>query len=256
MAAQPKSWITIDSVVRDYLDEAELSNHKYYKCWNLAFRGMEQLGLDFFYNIKSSKLPVKENRTVELPNDFINYTKIGVFNNRGEVIPLKFNNKLSNFADLKPNRLEETQDKTLFDYYSPQAGIFYNYSNGTYFGNLYGIPSGAPFVGNFKIDTANSLILLNDGFIYDYVIVEYIAAPKEGEEYYIPVQFREALIAYIAWKDIANIPSSRKGNLGDKRDRRHEFYNERRLANARYKPFYLDQAYELALESTRLTVKT
>ena len=44
--------------------------------------------------------------------------------------------------------------------------------------------------------------------------------------------------------------------LGEKRDRKHEFYNERRLANARYRPFYLDEAYELALESTRLTVKT
>ena len=54
MAAQPKGWITIDSIVRDYLDEAELSNHKYFKCWQLAFRGMEQLGIDFFYNINRS----------------------------------------------------------------------------------------------------------------------------------------------------------------------------------------------------------
>lgn len=60
-----------------------------------------------FYNIKSSKLPVKDNKTVELPNDYINYTKIGVFNNKGEVIPLKYNSKLSNFADLLPDRLQK-----------------------------------------------------------------------------------------------------------------------------------------------------
>ena len=76
------------------------------------------------YNIKSSKLPVKDNKTVELPNDYINYTKIGVFNNKGEVIPLKYNSKLSNFADLLPDRLQKTQDNTLFNYYSPQSGIF------------------------------------------------------------------------------------------------------------------------------------
>lgn len=255
MAAQPKGWITIDSIVRDYLDEAELSNHKYFKCWQLAFRGMERLGIDFFYNIKSSKLPVKDNKTVELPNDYINYTKIGVFNNKGEVIPLKYNSKLSNFADLLPDRLQKTQDNTLFNYYSPQSGIFYNYWNGSSYGNVYGIPSGSPFVGNFKIDSVNSLILLNDNFFYDYVIVEYISSPKEGEEYYVPMQFREALIAFISWKDMTG-NSKFHAQLGEKRDRKHEFYNERRLANARYRPFYLDEAYELALESTRLTVKT
>lgn len=208
-----------------------------------------------FYNIKSSKLPVKDNKTVELPNDYINYTKIGVFNNKGEVIPLKYNSKLSNFADLLPDRLQKTQDNTLFNYYSPQSGIFYNYWNGSSYGNVYGIPSGSPFVGNFKIDSVNSLILLNDNFFYDYVIVEYISSPKEGEEYYVPMQFREALIAFISWKDMTG-NSKFHAQLGEKRDRKHEFYNERRLANARYRPFYLDEAYELALESTRLTVKT
>jgi hypothetical protein len=120
---------------------------------------------------------------------------------------------------------------------------------------VYGIPSGSPFVGNFKIDSVNSLILLNDNFFYDYVIVEYISSPKEGEEYYVPMQFREALIAFISWKDMTG-NSKFHAQLGEKRDRKHEFYNERRLANARYRPFYLDEAYELALESTRLTVKT
>jgi hypothetical protein len=255
MAAQPKAWISIDSIVRDYLEEGEFSNHKYYKCWNLAFRGMEQLGLDFFYHIKSAKLPVKENKTVELPNDYINYTKIGVFNSKGEVIPLKYNSKLTNYASLLPDRLSKTEDNTLFNYYSPQSGIFYNYWNGSAYGNLYGIPSGSPFVGNFKIDAVNSLILLDDNFFYDYVVVEYISSPTEGQEYYIPVQFREALIAFVAWKDMTG-NSKYHAQLGEKRDRRHEFYNERRLANARYRPFYLDEAYELALESTRLTVKT
>jgi hypothetical protein len=51
------------------------------------------------------------------------------------------------------------------------------------------------------------------------------------------------------------MPSTRKGNLGDKRDRKQEFYNQRRIANAQFKPLYLMQAYELNLDNQRMTVK-
>lgn len=255
MTSSKQGWITLDSVINDYLDESEQSIHKYAKCFNLAFRGMEQLGIDFFYQIKSLKLPVLPNKTVLLPPDYINYSKIGVLNSKGEVIPLKYNNKLTNYAELLSNRIEKTQDNTLYNFYLPTSPIFYNYWGSGSLGNLYGVPSGAPFVGNFKIDHSNGVILLDENFFYEYIIIEYVSSPKEGEEYYVPIVFREALIAYLAWTDIRSMPSSRRGNLGDKRDRRHEFYNERRLAQARYRPFYLDEAYQLSLEMTRMCVK-
>lgn len=100
------------------------------------------------------------------------------------------------------------------------------------------------------------MFLLSENFAYEYIIVEYISSPKEGEEYYLPVQFREALVAYLAWKDIASIPSKTHVNNANVGMRRREFYNERRLANARFKPYYSQDAYELSLESTRLTVKS
>ena len=34
-----------------------------------------------------------------------------------------------------------------------------------------------------------------------------------------------------------------------------EFYNQRRLANARFKPLYLNEAYDWQLEAQRMTVK-
>jgi len=75
------------------------------------------------------------------------------------------------------------------------------------------------------------------------------------DEYYIPVQFKEALVWYIAWHDISMLPNSRRGGLGDKTYREKKFWNERRLANARWRPLYLDEAYQWSLENTRLTVK-
>jgi hypothetical protein len=257
MGSNVQGWISIDSCVKAYMDESEQSMHKYFKLWQLSFRCMEQLGLDFFYQVKTVKLPVNDNKTVTIPSDYINYTKIGILNNRGEVIPLSYNNKLTNYADLFSNRAEKTEDNTLFDMYSPQSPNFYNYWNGSAYGNLYGVPSGAPFVGSFKVDIQNNVILLNENFYYDYLMVEYIGSPeaKEGQDYYIPMQFREAMISYLAWKDIASIPSKTHVNNANVGMRRREFYNERRLANARFKPYYSQEAYNLSLEMTRLTVK-
>jgi hypothetical protein len=251
-----RQFITLDSVITDYFNESEQSNHKYFKCFHLGFRGMDMLGLDFFYTIRSIKIPVASNKTALLPPDYLNYTKVGVLNGIGEIIPLKYNSKLTTYADLLPDRIgEKTQDNTLFEIFATTSPIWFNYWNGSDFVNLYGLPSGSPYIGNFKIDDANGVILLDENFGYEYIMLEYVATPTNGQDYFLPVQFREALIAWLWWKD-GNAKSVRSHmELGARRDWRHEFYNERRLANARYRPLYLEQAYELNLEMTRMTVK-
>jgi len=254
--SQHQAWIPVDDCINAYLDESEQSIHKFFKIWQLSFRVMTELGLDFFYQIKSVKLPVNPNFTVDLPSDYLNYSKVGVLNDIGEIITLRYNDKLTTYADLSADRLQKTQDNTLFNFFLFNTPIWYNFWTGNSFSTLYGFPSGAPFVGSFKIDNAAGIILLNETFTYDYIMLEYLSQPEQGQQYYIPVQFKEAMIAGLAWLDIRSIPSSRRGNLGDKRDRRHEFYNQRRLGWARYRPLHLEEAYQWWLNSMRLTVKS
>ena len=254
--SQTRNYITIDSVINDYIDESEQSVHKYAKLYNIAVRGMEKLGLDFFYKIRSVKIPIDTtNYTAELPNDYISYTKIGVLNSVGEIIPLKFNNKMTYYADQQPDRLALTQDNTLATWYQSDLPLWFNYWDGYGFQNIYGLPSGSPFVGSFNIDDANGVVLLNQYFYYSYLMIEYLSSGNPDEPFRIPIQFREALLSFLAWRDIASMPSTRKGNLGDKRDRKQEFYNQRRIANAQFKPLYLMQAHEQNLDTQRMTVK-
>lgn len=253
--AEHQGWIPIDECINSYISESEQSIHKFYKLWQLSFRLMTDLGIDFFYQIKSVKLPINPNFTVNLPSDYIKYSKVGVLNDVGEIIPLMYNDKLTTYAEFSTDRLQKTQDDTLFNWYWYNTPIWYNFWTGNSFTTLYGMPSGAPFVGNFKVDNNAGIILLNETFSYDYVMLEYTASPQEGQQYYIPIQFKEAMIAGLAWLDIRSIPSSRRGNLGDKRDRRSEFYNQRRLAWARYRPLHLEEAYQWSQMATRLTVK-
>lgn len=253
--AQIGQFIEIDECINGYIDEAQLSIHNYFRLWQMAFRIMTDLGLSFFYQIKSVKLPINPNFTVDLPSDYLNYSKVGVLNDIGEVIPLRYNDKLTTYAEFSDDRLQKTQDNTLFNFFLFNTPIWYNFWTGNSFSTLYGMPSGAPFVGNFKIDNNAGLILLNETFTYPYIILEYISSPQQGQQYYVPIQFKEAMIAGLAWLDIRSLPSSRRGSLGDKRDRRHEFYNQRRLAWATYRPLHLQEAYEWNLQNTRLTVK-
>lgn len=254
MGSPHQQYINLDDCIYAYIDEAELSIHKYYKLWNLAFRALSELGLDFFYQVKSVKLPVNANLTVNLPPDYLNYSKIGVLNQQGEIIPLSFNSNLTTYADLQPTRLEQTQDPSIptLLYNTP---IWYNYYGDGAYSNLYGLPSGSPFVGSFKIDNQNGLVVLSENFGYEYLMIEYVASPKQGESYYVPIHFKEAIISYLRWKDIISIPSKTHVNNSNVQMRRKDYFNERRLAIARFDPIHLPDLYQWNLEMQRLCVK-
>ena len=257
MAQQVQAFVTLDSVINDYLNESEQSNHKYFKLWHLAFRGFENLGIDFFYKVQTYKLLINANLTVNIPSNCLKVIKAGILNDSGGIIPLYYNPNLTTFADLLPNRIELINDPQSAPLeWGWNSGTWCNYWNGNGYTNVYGVSSGEPFVGSFNIDTENNVIILNERYEREYLMVECLCSPIEGEDYSLPVHFREALVAWLFWKD-GNAKSIRSNmQLGNKRDWRHEFYNERRNAIARWKPLRIMDAYQASQEQTRLAVKT
>lgn len=258
MAQNP--YISLDSVLLDFLAEAEYSQHRYFKLWHLAFRGFENLGLDFFYRVKSVKLPINANFTVTLPSDYLNWTKIGILNDNGAIIPLTYNSNMTTYADVWPDRIEKTDDpQSLNLELNWNGNTWCNWWNGSTYSNVFGVPSGEPFVGEFKVDVENGVIILNQNFQRDYLMLEYVSSPVEGQEYYLPVQFMEAVIAWLWWKDSKAI-GVRKGRVGVRvgvmRDLKSDFYNERRKAIAQWKPTTLQEKYQSSQQLTRLAVKT
>lgn len=253
--AQNRQWIPLDECITDYMNEAEYSQVKYRKLWYLAFRALSELGMDAFYSVKSVKLPVNANLTVTLPADYVNYFKVGVLNQQGDIIPMGVNNNLTAAFDLSPTRVEQTQDDTIPTQLNEQGVWWYNYWNGVAYGPIYGLPSGTPYIGSYKIDNANGVIILSQNFNYDYVMLEYIASPQIGGEYYVPVQFKEAVIAFIRWKDVSSVPVKSRPEQANVEMRRRDYYNERGNAIARYDPIRLPELYEWHLQSMRLTVK-
>lgn len=254
MSQQHLPYVELDSILKDYINEAQLSNNAYFRLWHILYRGFEDLGLDAFYQVRSVKLPVNANLTVTLPADYINWSKVGVLNSVGQIIPLNYNELLTTYADLSPDRLEKTQDLTLgtFSY----NYTWYNYWNGYGYINIYGVPSGSPFVGSFKVDIVNGVILLNENYTYDYVMLEYIASPVPGGDYYVPMQFREALVSWLRWKDVQSLPSKTHVHNSSVGMRRHDYFEDRRKAIAKWKPLRRSEAYQSSQEFTRLTVRS
>jgi len=235
-------WITLDSVILDYIEESEQNISKYYKLFHSAFRCMDDLGVDFFYEIRTFKLPINSNGTVTIPENVLNWVKVGLFTFNGEIVPLQYNHRLSNYADLNPNRLTKNSDVTfgnLNTLYSITSPSFYNYWDGFGFGYLNG---NGWTGGTFKVDMVNNVIVLDNWNNCSYIVLEAMISPQEGQDYYVPMVFREAIISWIGWKDIIHLPNSRKGNLSDKRDRRHEYFEARRRGQSKWKPFILEQA--------------
>jgi len=253
-------WITLDSCIIDYLNESESSNNRYFKLWHLGFRIMDEMGLDFFYQVQSIKLPLQANKTVLLPPNCMKWIKVGELSGNGEIYPLKYNTDLTNYRDLNPNRLNDVQGNSVVNLvtntFSPSSPNYYNYWDGSGYTTLYGVNINSIYGGGFSVDEANGVILLDANSPFTEVILEYVASPTEGKEYVIPVQAREAMITGLAWMDIRNMPTSSHFNLGDKRDRMRTYYNQRSLAISRIKPFSLDQAYLQYQDNSRYVVKS
>lgn len=256
---QHLAYVTLDSIVNDFLLESEQGNNRYFKVWHLAFRGMEEMGLDFFYMIQTFKLPINANLTVTLPPNYMNWTKVGILNDEGGMIPLWHNNNLTSFADLMPDRIAKITDpQSLALEWGWDWNTWCNYWDGWSYVSVYGVPSGEPFVGSFKVDLSNGVILLSEHFNRDYIMLECVVSPipKMGTDYYVPVQFKNALISYIRWMDaLSGLGRSHYRNTAVIQLERM-YFRDRRNAIARWKPIRLDEQYQTSQEMSRLAIKT
>lgn len=253
--------ISIDQIVNDFLLTADgddyVNNVSGIALRNYALRGIREMGFDIMKRIKSLKLEInQENSTVELPDDFVDYTKIGVVGGDG-LIYVFAENKNQNTAmqyvtDISGNPIDSNSDG-VYDredakFVAQGRGTmsdFENYSfrNFLYEGNIgraYGI-GGGKYSGEFRINNEQNRIELYSTSNYNEVVIEYIADEARSENPSVHVYAESALRAFVYYKIVerkASVPMAEKSRA------RQEYYNERRLANARLKSFTKEEAFK------------
>lgn len=251
--------ISVEQIVNDFILTADGddygSNVSSVAIRNYALRGIREMGFDIMKRIKSLKLEVnKDNQTVELPDDFVDYTKIGVVGADGIIYVFgenkNMNKSMKYVVDASGNPIDSDNDgvydredaKTVANS-RPSLTDFetYSFRNFLYQGNLgraYGV-GGGQYSGEFRMNYEQNRIELYSSANYDEVLIEYVADEARSKNPSVHVYAENALRSYIYYRLIekkASVPMAEKARA------RQEYYNERRLANARIKSFTKEEA--------------
>lgn len=213
----------LDYCVNTVLAELnDYSTTNYQKYLQLAIRGYRQLRLFTLPSIKVEYLTVNtDNNTVDLPYDFVDYTKVGLCRG-GTVVTLSLNESLClpratcKCGDSLSSVLNSTgtpDESILQNFFSVQGSAFnYGYffashfRNGQYVGEMYGMGGGFN-EAYFRIDKQRHQIAFSDAIQGGEIVLEYISNGIEADgSAVIPVQAVETVIAYIHWQRLWHNP--------------------------------------------------
>lgn len=258
MAAPINNYIKLRDVVLMYSEAAKQSASTFLRLWRICFRGFQQMGLNSMWQSKDISIVVNANKTATLPDDFIQWVKIGNFNDVGELQVLKVNENLTNFKDTSSNRLgdivSEVGSLTTNLLYDNFTGLELETGDNYYNRQNFSVGSRLLTVGECSVDIANRVILLNTDFPYAHVILKYISAPEQDGDYQIPIQFQEAMIAWLYWQEIQYMPAINKGSSSQKQQAAQNFSNQLKLARKMYKPIRVQDIALQAKEAQSYTV--
>lgn len=226
----------------------------------MALRGVRDMGFDMLKVVRSLKLPINSaTDSVTLPDDYVDWTKVGVVGTDGLVYVLgenkniNYSQKYSTVNDLNYDQdgdgLYEREDsKTSTTGGSPVADsgitdgmnsyIFRNYIHGDDAGRLYGV-GGGKYYGEFRVNLDQNRIELKTNSNLSELVIEYVADEARSANPRVHVYAEEALRAYIYYRIIerkSSVPANEKARA------RAEYYNERRRANSRMKSFTKEEA--------------
>lgn len=252
---QIKKLVKLSSCVNMYIDESRQTSREFRRLWALAFRGLTDIGLDVSWNAKTTVLSVNDNLTATLPVDYIDWVKIGVFNDFGEIATLRVNDQLSNYNDLLESRTSDIGSQMGNDNTYLQYPYWWGGWDDNGYEHYFGSGSSLMQVGECKVDNVNGLILFDKYFQPTQVVIEYVCSPMMDDDYAIDLKAQEALIAWLRWKDIQSLPSNRMVNISEKQMREREYYTQKKLARKRIKPFRVQIAEQFFREAQRLAVK-
>jgi hypothetical protein len=258
--------VKLSQVIRDFIITLDgddyASNASDSAIRNFALRGIREIGFDLGKKIKSLKLDIKTNDTVDLPDDFVDLTKIGIVDADG-IVRVFGNNKNINYSsryetplykyddfnnaplNIESNKIaDKVDDKTATDSSASSTDdnldyyVFENYLYQGGLGRLYGT-GGGHLAGEYRLNLDQNRIEVETNSGYSQVVIEYVADEGRSSDPEVHVYAEEALRSYIYYKIIerkSSVPANEKARA------RAEYYNERRKANARLSNFTKEEA--------------
>lgn len=259
MAKDTAGFVNIDYVVKQCLaDIQDYSTTQYQRFLQFANLGFIDLNLFVLENIKVAYLPVNPNKTVNLPDDYIYYTKVGIEVN-GKIWTLTLNDsqlmprKTDDCGETIPPSVEITSQDPANNRL-PDYGYYFasHYRNGQYVGEMFGLGGGFN-TGYFRIDVEKRQITMNSEVPVDEIILEYKSTgiSADGTDI-IPRQAVQALRAYIHWQRIENNEKIAESKKARKQELYYIEYEKLQLLEGSFTiDEYLDSTYKVVTGTVR-----
>lgn len=230
---------SLDSIVKEYLAEIGDNNlSRYRQIYTIAVSGIREFNMDTTGVPKIAELEVLSTDRADLPNDYLQYSRIAICGRDGRLHSLGKNNDLclnQSFDDCgDPERHTSSNNVGGGFIQWSIDGYVDNFRNGEMMGRFFGIGGGNNDNGYYRIDKANNQILfgnLPSGI--ETVIMEYIADINAVDgDFEVHPFLVETLKAWIRYKQFNNNPNSSMGRIDMAKK---DYFREKRSSNARFR---------------------
>lgn len=255
------SKISVKQLVLEYLNSKDEGDDRFRRLYRIAtLQGMRKFQMDVIGQFKTALLPIAPNGTVPFPPDYLDYSMVGIVNECGEGVPLKHNEdivpiKQSFLASQNAQVGVPTIPGFIQQLNAPGFPLFWlNYQWGDNWVHLYGLGGGPPTYGEFSVDDNARCFLINPGFPYQSILVEYLTNGFDCEcnQYMIHTFATDAFLAWLRWKD--NI--DKKGvSMGYIRELKLEFAREKKMAKLRLNPARIEEMEREFRRHTKLVAR-
>ena len=247
-------FLTLDELVREYLIEiGEQSLHKEHRYLQYGINGLREFNFDTTGIVKPVVLPVNSNDTVDLPNDYIDYVRIGICGFDGVIQELSQNKNIcfplstDDCGDIIPT--DVSGGTVVIDFF--EGGQF---RNNEFIGRRFGVGGGSPGAGSYRFNERDGYIALQ-GFTGDNVILEYMADIEKNDkgQFTIHPFIVQAIKQWMAWQEADRNPRSGPSTVDAKW---RSFKREKRIAKNRLVTPTIQEAKNIIRKHFTMTVKT
>jgi hypothetical protein len=251
---------SLDAIVNNVLMRRGYSKHWYIQFLVFAKDALRELVFDDLKIINTKLLSVNDYNAVDLPSDFLDYTKVGVKSGQfvTPLLPQDSINSLNNFdSDFNITRYDEQSDD------SDEEQLYYGAIQGLRWGvvtvNDFGESIGRQYGGTgqqwdtFKIIRERNQIQLNEALDTDTIVLEYISDGMNADAASQITPYAISTIeAYILFQMKAN---NRNYSPSEVELAERKYINERRILRARENPITIEVLKRIVQKNTKSSIK-
>ena len=242
--------ITINYVVMSILNRLrDYSQRNYSFIQQLVIEGYTELSLWHLNNIEVVYLRMSDAKTVDLPDDFVDYVKIGI-PEQGRIKVLTRDNSI-----LFPRKFEDGADVGNTDDPDAPVGAVYfvdHFRGGQFVGGLYGLPGGID-QAYYRIDKERKQIIFSGSVTRSEIVLEYISSGVNLQgTTVIPREAVPALRQYVLWQMIENDP---KAPANEKERKKYQFEEQVEALRSFQNTITADEYKRMVYRSSKQTIK-